>query len=73
MRTIQKETSMKSNQVFDAMQSYIGSDIAEIGLSNERPPRSAKFVVSLDMGRGSGTRISRESDVSGNVGPLRME
>ena len=45
---------MKSNQVFDAMLSYIGSDIAEIGLSNERPPRSAKFVVSLDMGSGPG-------------------
>ena len=45
---------MKSNQVFDEMLSYIGSDIAEIGLSNERPPRSAKFVVSLDMGSGPG-------------------
>ena len=45
---------MKSNQVFDAMQSYIGSDIAQIGLSNERPPRSARFVVSLDMGSGPG-------------------
>ena len=45
---------MKSNQAFDEMLSYIGSDIAEIGRSNERPPRSAKFVVSLDMGSGPG-------------------
>jgi len=52
--TIQKETSMKSNQVFDAMDSYIGSDIAQIGYEDDRPPRSAKFVVSLDMGSGPG-------------------
>ena len=45
---------MKSNQVFDEMLSYIGSDIAEIGFQDDRPPRSAKFVVSLDMGSGPG-------------------
>ena len=45
---------MKSNQVFDEMLSYIGSDIAEIGFEDDRPPRSAKFVVSLDMGSGPG-------------------
>ena len=54
MITIQKEASMKSNQVFDAMDSYIGSGIAQIGYDDDRPPRSAKFVVSLDMGSGPG-------------------
>ena len=45
---------MKSNQVFDAMDSYIGIGIAQIGYDDDRPPRSAKFVVSLDMGSGPG-------------------
>jgi hypothetical protein len=45
---------MKSSQIFDEMLSYIGSDIAEIGFEDDRPPRSAKFVVSLDMGSGPG-------------------
>ena len=54
MITIQKEASTKSNQVFDAMDSYIGSGIAQIGYDDDRPPRSAKFVVSLDMGSGPG-------------------
>ncbi|MSO88939.1 MAG: hypothetical protein EXQ89_03070 [Rhodospirillaceae bacterium] len=34
--------------------SYIGSDIAQMGYEGERPPRSAKFVASFDMGSGPG-------------------
>jgi hypothetical protein len=33
--------------------SFIGSEIAEMGYG-ERPPRSAKFVASIDMGSGPG-------------------
>jgi len=33
--------------------SFIGSDIAQLGYG-ERPPRSAKFIASLDMGSGPG-------------------
>ena len=41
-----------SGQQFE-VQSYIGSEIAEMGYG-ERPPRSAKFVIELDMGSGPG-------------------
>ncbi len=36
------------------VQSYIGSEIAQMGSQGERPPRSAKLVVSVDMGSGPG-------------------
>ena len=35
------------------VQSYVGSNIAQLGYG-ERPPRSAKFIASLDMGSGPG-------------------
>ncbi len=44
---------MLSNQNFET-QSYIGSDIAQMGYEGERPPRSARFVVAIDMGSGPG-------------------
>ena len=40
-------------QPFD-VQSYVGSDIAQLSGDGERPPRSAKLVGSLDMGSGPG-------------------
>ena len=43
----------KNRQPFE-IQSYIGGDIAEPREDGERPPRSAKFVVYLDMGSGPG-------------------
>jgi hypothetical protein len=36
------------------VQSYIGSEIAELREDGERPPRSAKMVVELDLGSGPG-------------------
>jgi hypothetical protein len=42
-----------SNQTLE-VQSYIGSDIAQMSDAGEHPPRSAKIVVKLDMGSGPG-------------------
>ena len=36
------------------VQSYIGSEIAQMRRGGERPPRSAQVVASLDMGSGPG-------------------
>jgi hypothetical protein len=36
------------------VQSYIGSEIAELREDGERPPRSAKMVAYLDLGSGPG-------------------
>ncbi len=36
------------------VQSNVGSDIAQFRPGGERPPRSAKIVVSVDMGSGPG-------------------
>jgi hypothetical protein len=33
------------------VKSYVGSDIAQLSGNGERPPRSAKLVASVDMGR----------------------
>jgi hypothetical protein len=43
--------AMKSEngQHFD-VQSYIGTDIAQMRADGERPPRSAKLVVDLEIG-----------------------
>src|SRR3954454_14663473 len=43
----------ENRQPFE-IQSYVGSDIAQLREDGERPPRSAKFVVDLDMGSGPG-------------------
>ena len=36
------------------VQTYIGSDIAQMRTDGDRPPRSAKLVASVDMGSGPG-------------------
>src|SRR4051794_13893966 len=36
------------------VQSYVGSDIAQMGSQRERSPRAAELVASIDMGSGPG-------------------
>ena len=63
--------------------SYVGTDIALPGQTGERPPRSAKLVVDIDMGNNRAAVTSEytasaatESDYCGSCGlapRMRME
>jgi hypothetical protein len=52
---IPRAAAMKSrNLQHFKVHSYIGTDIAQLREDGERPPRSAKMVVDLDLGSSPG-------------------
>ena len=52
--TLKHRTKPRTGQHFK-VHSYIGTDIALLGETGERPPRSAKLVADLDMGSTPGS------------------
>jgi hypothetical protein len=52
--TLRHRTKPRTGQRFK-MHSYVGTDIALLGETGERPPRSAKLVADLDLGSTPGS------------------